>query len=374
MKKKIAWITGSNFFNVDEPLIKPLCQHFEITWVILIPKREKEKDEIYQKFKDKKVKGWIQELDRFRSLKNILVYIKTIKRLKKTSPDLYYIDFLGLPYFFPLLRFAHIKHHKLIYACHDFIDHVNIKNRKLISTYKKFIFNTVGNVKLFSKNQYKLFKATYPDNKTFYSPLCLQDYGNPLRERENTGIIRFLFFGLIRENKGLDILIKAANKLYETYPKQFIVSIFGKANDWEQYDKLIIHKECFDLKIQRINNAEIPNLFNSADFLVLPYRDVTQSGPLSIAYCYNIPVIASDHDGFREFIEDKKTGFLFKDGDVDELYRVMSNIIEKQIDYNRMKYLQKQFTDENLSLNKIVNRYKDMFNDLCIKQNCKYEI
>lgn len=364
MKRELVWITGSNFFNVDEPLMRLLNQNFDITWVVFIQHNEKEKNEIYAKFKATGVKGWVQELYRYRSLKTLMIYIKTLIKLKKEAAAIYYIDFLGMPYFFPILRIMRFKRRRLIYACHDFIDHVNIKNRGFISKYKRFIFHTVGSVKLFSESQYALFKAEYKGIHAFYSPLCLQDYGAPTIGKKNDGIIKFLFFGLIRGNKGLEILIQAANRLYEEFPRRFIVMICGRADNWEQYDKLIVNKTCFELMIRRINNAEIPDLFCASDYLVLPYRDVTQSGPLSIAYCYNIPVIASDHDGFKEFINDGETGLLFRNGDINDLYQVMKNVVMGKIDYDIMRLRQKQFTEEHLSLSRIVDMYSNMFKEL----------
>lgn len=43
---------------------------------------------------------------------------------------------------------------------------------------------------------------------------------------------------------------------------------------------------------------------------MLPYQDVAQSGPHMIAYNYNLPVIASDINGFVERVEDGKMVFI----------------------------------------------------------------
>ena len=52
---------------------------------------------------------------------------------------------------------------------------------------------------------------------------------------------------------------------------------------------------------------------------MLPYQDVAQSGPHMIAYNYNLPVIASDIDGFAERVEDGVNGFLFRVNDKESL-------------------------------------------------------
>ena len=74
-------------------------------------------------------------------------------------------------------------------------------------------------------------------------------------------------------------MIEAANKLYEKYGNKFVVKIYGGCSNWEHYSKIIRYNECFDLQIRRIENDEVANLFSASDYLILPYKDVTQSGP-----------------------------------------------------------------------------------------------
>lgn len=362
--KKIAWITGSNFFNVDEPLMRQLNKFYNIYWVVFIQKNEKEKEYLHKQFVATGLKGEILILGRLRSLKTLLIYFKTIYKLKKWSPDLFYIDCLGMPFLFPIIRIAGLQRRKLMYACHDFVDHLNIKRRGMISLYKKFIFKTVLNVKFFSLTQRRLFESQYQGYRTFYSPLCLQYYGEPQRKKINDGKIHFLFFGSIRENKGLDILISAVNILNRKLPGRFMVSICGYSDNWGIYEKLIEDPNCFNLRIERIRNNEIPDLFSIADYLVLPYRDVTQSGPLSIAYSYNLPVIASNHDGFKEFIKDNETGLLFADGDANDLSNIMEKAVLNLVEYEKLKEAQRKFISTYLSMNVIVSEYDQMFHEL----------
>lgn len=360
-KIKLFWITGSNFYSVDEPLMSELNHIFDIFWVILIQHNDKEKEYIEKSFSQMGIQGKIVYLERFRSLQNLHIYNHVIKDLKKGNYDFFYINFLGMPYFIPLLFISGINSKKLIYACHDFVEHKDIKKRRFISQYKKLIFQHVKTVKLFSYTQYKFFKIKYPNLNSFYTPLCLQNYGMPSIKKENNNIVHFLFFGLIRENKGLEILIKAGNLLYTKFPGKFIIDIYGKADNWDNYNNMIEYAECFNLNIRHIYGEEIPNIFTQSDYIVLPYKDVTQSGPLSIAYNYNLPVIASDHDGFKEFIEDKKNGFLFKNNNAMELFKIMSDILQNKYNYNQIKVEQKKYTEQNLQLSNIIQGYKKNF-------------
>src|SRR5262249_37890819 len=64
------------------------------------------------------------------------------------------------------------------------------------------------------------------------------------------------------------------------------------------------------LRDSLIPNAEISILFKAADVLVLPYRAIYQSGPLSLAYRFGVPVIATRLATFESEVIPGVTGFL----------------------------------------------------------------
>jgi glycosyltransferase involved in cell wall biosynthesis len=53
----------------------------------------------------------------------------------------------------------------------------------------------------------------------------------------------------------------------------------------------------------------------AADVLVLPYKEIFQSGVLFLAYSFGLPVVATDIGSFREEIIEGRTGFLCRPGD-----------------------------------------------------------
>lgn len=361
MKNRVFWITGSCFFDVDENVLPGISKYFFIYWVIIRQKGSFYTKEQMASFMDKhKIDGYVVDLERMLSFNAIGIYLRIIKLMHQLKADLCYVNFIGLPFLFPMLFISGISKRKIVYACHDYVDHVNIKNRSWLIVYKKFIFRAFGNFHFFSRTQQSLFEHEH-SKFSFYAPLALKGFGEPTAIRAKSELVTFLFFGTIRENKGLEILLKAGNRLYEQYAGKFVIRIYGGCINWSKYQSIIKHDECFDLQIRNISNDEIPNLFSSSNYLVLPYRDVTQSGPLLISYYYKLPVIASDHDGFREYVNDKQNGFLFQDGDSDNLYEVMSSIIEKRYDYDIMRKNLTLFIEQNCTLDNIINLYKKEF-------------
>ena len=119
-----------------------------------------------------------------------------------------------------------------------------------------------------------------------------------------------LFFGLIRDYKGLDLLIAAMSLLDESYQLIIAGESYG---DFGKYRQAIdCSPACSRIKVlnRYIDDDEVPRLFSAADLLVTPYRSATQSGVIPIAYHFNLPVLATDVGGLKENIERAGTGLV----------------------------------------------------------------
>ncbi len=143
----------------------------------------------------------------------------------------------------------------------------------------------------------------------------------------------FLFMGFIRYYKGLDILINAITKLNRS---DYVLVIAGAADDWAEYEQSVANLPQVISNIGFIEDSDIANYVSHADFLVLPYRSATQSGPALIAMNYNLPIIASDLDCFKSVIDDGIDGFLFAKENEDELCLT----IERALNLSTEQYLE----------------------------------
>jgi glycosyltransferase involved in cell wall biosynthesis len=127
-----------------------------------------------------------------------------------------------------------------------------------------------------------------------------------------------LFFGAIKEYKGLDILLNSLSVASMKINNLGLI-IAGMAGDAEtrglvlQY-KDIISKLPKEIKVifhdKFIPNAEVAKYFIASDVVVLPYRRITHSGIPHIAYSFGRPVIATNVGDFEEIIEEGKSGFV----------------------------------------------------------------
>ena len=152
-----------------------------------------------------------------------------------------------------------------------------------------------------------------------------------LKIKKNSKAI--LFFGQIKKVKGLDLLLKAMPEVIKKHPDILLI-IAGKEwkDDYSIYKHIIdqydLNSYCIE-KIQYIPNKDVPFYYAAADLVVLPYRQIYQSGVLIMAMSYGKPVLASNLEGMKEIISDNETGFLFESGKVNSLSNRLVEIFNK---------------------------------------------
>lgn len=119
-----------------------------------------------------------------------------------------------------------------------------------------------------------------------------------------------LFFGFIRDYKGLDILLDATASLSDDYCVVVAGEVYGSFEKYEQQIIKLGIQNKLKLFNHYIGDQEVPLYFSAADVCVLPYKSATQSGITSIAMHFNLPIIATDTGGLKELVQHEKTGLI----------------------------------------------------------------
>ena len=137
----------------------------------------------------------------------------------------------------------------------------------------------------------------------------------------NDGTMALLFFGQIKESKGLDILLEAMNLVHD--PDIHLI-IAGSARDVDPQDLIQTLVEPsvqnqIHLHNRYISDQERDALFKACDALVIPYRRIYNSGVLMMGLSYGKTVIASDLPANCEIIQNGVNGYLFEDGNPSDL-------------------------------------------------------
>jgi len=174
--------------------------------------------------------------------------------------------------------------------------------------------------------------------------------------RENRKAI--LFFGRIKPYKGLEYLITAFQALASRYDDYQLIITGQVEKGFESYWESI-QREIQDYveagqiipRIEFIPDSEIEVYFKAADVLVLPYKDIFQSGVIFLGYNFGLPVIAADVGSLREEIIEGTTGFVFRPEDPTDLARALEQYFESNlfVDLERQRREIRHFATERHS-------------------------
>jgi D-inositol-3-phosphate glycosyltransferase len=140
-----------------------------------------------------------------------------------------------------------------------------------------------------------------------------------------------LFFGRIRPYKGIEYLLDAFRLLPADEQAKYRLIVAGEpkkgSEDYLHQIRESVQRDFKEgqviLRIQFIPDEEMEVYLKGADVLVLPYKEIFQSGVLFLAYSFGLPVVATDVGSFREEIVEGSTGFLCQPGDPADLAKAI---------------------------------------------------
>lgn len=130
-----------------------------------------------------------------------------------------------------------------------------------------------------------------------------------------------LFFGLLREYKGLDLLVEALTPLRQS-GSRLTVQVRGNVLPNDPYADTVRgygNDPGIDLDIGRVPDEVVSPLFESAGAVVMPYTRFLTSGVAMLALTFGCPIIAPDSPQMRELLPAENHSLLFALGDVQSL-------------------------------------------------------
>lgn len=274
---------------------------------------------------------------------NPFSYGRTAGAIKAFKPDVLIISY-WMSFFVP--GYAHIahrlkKHCKVITLLHNAIPH---EPRFFDKPLAKLLFRQSDGFIVLSENVAQDLKELYPQARYLINPHPLYDhFGEKIKREDACAKLEIspdkknlLFFGLIRDYKGLDLLIDAMDRLDNSF--QLIIA--GEAyGDFTKYQTQINNSKAADRIFafnRYIDDDEIPVFFSAADALILPYRSATQSGVVSVAYHYDLPMLSTPVGDFAQSIGEPGTGLVTETVSAEAIAK---GIKELFTDNNRLSFL-----------------------------------
>lgn len=253
---------------------------------------------------------------------NPLNWIKVGKKIKKQKPDLliikYWLPFMA-PCFGTIARIAKKNGHtKVISILDNIIPH---EKRPGDTVFSSYFSKSVDAFVAMSKSVLSDLDHFDTRKPRAFCPHPLYDNFGPKVERkkalQNLNLDPqyqyILFFGLIRDYKGLDLLIEAfADERFRNMKTKLIIA--GEFySDEEKYTQQISKyklQEHIELHNRFVPDPEVGNYFGAADIIAQPYKTATQSGVTQIGYHFEKPMLVTNVGGLAEIIPNEKVGYV----------------------------------------------------------------
>ena len=286
---------------------------------------------------------------------NPMTWWQVGRKLCKLRPDIvlmkYWTPFMA-PCFGSIARLARKNGHTRVICQIDNVEpHEHHITDKMFNRY--YLRSVDGFIYMSEQVHGEL--TTYTHAPALFSPHPMFEHFGERKERTEAcnvlgldpGTRYALFFGLIRDYKGLDTLIEAWAKFRRSGHKLLIAGEFYASRD--KYIDLIERLGLQDdiiLHDHFIPDSEVANYFSASDCVVLPYKTATQSGVTQIAYNFRTPIIVTDVGGLKEIVPDGVVGYVVDssvEGVVDGLNRIYEQGRLEEFTHN-MEHERKRFS------------------------------
>ncbi|PIZ52012.1 glycosyltransferase [Candidatus Woesearchaeota archaeon CG_4_10_14_0_2_um_filter_33_13] len=264
---------------------------------------------------------------------NIIQHLQLIRTINELNPSI--VQFMdNHPWYLPYVYM--LKRYKIFVTQHDPQLHSGEARgirSFLISITNKVLRNKADRVIVHGEGLKKvLLKYGVSDRKILVVPhgdySFFTKYSLPNIRTEPYTILQF---GRIVKYKGVDTLLKAIPLVKKKIP--LIKVIIAGEGDFSPYRQYLTKDIKENVKIinRYVPDEEVAELFQKCSFVVLPYDDATQSGPLHVAYSFKKPVIVTDVGCLPEVVDDGKTGLIIKPKDPEILAEAIISMFHKDL-------------------------------------------
>lgn len=288
---------------------------------------------------------------------NPINWLKVGKRIRMENTDLVIIRY-WLPFLAPALgtiaaQIRKNRHTKIICLADNIIPHEHRPGDRLLTNY--FMQRIDGLV--------AMSRSVLEDGKSFRADLLVgfcphpifDNYGVKLpaeiaceKLKLDPNYSYLLFFGFIREYKGLDLLIQAfSDERLRKFQVKLLVAgeFYSNPDSYLNLIKELKLETEVELRTEFIPDDEVNLYFSAADMVVQPYKSATQSGVTQIGYHFEKPMLVTNVGGLPEIIPDGKIGYVVNpesrdiaDALVDFYENERKPVFEKNIQEEKKKF------------------------------------
>lgn len=305
-------------------------------------------------------------------LARLLVYvIKQNKREQVVHFQFFRIERLE-SLLFPLLRLLGVN---LVFTAHNVLPHENnrvdyllrlmvYRSARAIIVHSEYMKNKL--VQDFRIDREKISVISH-GNFDHYTPGELMSKAEAraslnLSEVDNVA----LFFGFIREYKGLDLLLDAFEIcIRKGSPLKLIIAgaprTLELGNCYRRRIEQISKDDSILFHPGFIPSEKVAAYFIACDVVILPYKEIDHSGIVHLAYSFGRPLIATTVGDFSEVIEDGKSGYLLKENNADCLSDTLLGVFTNSASLEDMGNHARKLSETKYSWSEIAKKTRGLY-------------
>ncbi|MFZ5517367.1 MAG: glycosyltransferase [Candidatus Zhuqueibacterota bacterium] len=270
-----------------------------------------------------------------------LSWIRTFLSIYRFRPDLVIFKY-WMPFFAPCYAAVSFltrlfTRTKLVYICDNIIPHEQRLEDRLLTHLG--LWNIHYFIVQSAAVKADLLKFKPGANFKEVPHPVYEIFSNPFTQEQARGKLKFgkednllLFFGFVREYKGLHILLRALPSVLKQMPVKLIIAgeFYDDSSRYLDLIKKLNLEPVVFVFDEYIPNEDVGLYYSAADVVVLPYISATQSGIIQIAYNYNKPVITTNVGGLPEVVKEGETGFIVPAENPDALAQAIVTFYRKR--------------------------------------------
>ncbi len=287
---------------------------------------------------------------------NPFSWFKTARAIRKADIDILVIKFwipLMAPCLGTIARLARHKGIRVVSILDNVIPHEpHFWDKWLIRYFIRSVDSFIAMSESVREDCLKFLPASRHDVVTLSPHPLYDNFGEAVTKTDARSFLGLpqdktilLFFGFIRDYKGLDLLMKAYKK---AYTKDLLLVVAGEFyNNAQQYSEL--EKELglegtIEWRTDFIPDDKVRYYFSAADLIVQPYKTATQSGVTQIAYHFERPMLVTRVGGLAEIVPNGKVGYVCEvnEDEIAEAIRSFAVMDTKQRDASFRKNIQNE--------------------------------
>jgi glycosyltransferase involved in cell wall biosynthesis len=260
---------------------------------------------------EKKNYAWEGRAHRIASPFNVFSFFNASRTIKGQEPEIFVANY-WVTAFAPLIAFLGWRLRKRatrILLVHNLVPHEKRffdtwMNGLVLNQFDGFVAlsETVKNDITYVRKDAKVCVIQHPWYDQFKEPVSKAAACEKFGIDPSSKVL--LFFGLVRNYKGLDVLLNAFSELDDSYHLVIAGEFYTDKQEFDVWFNDPALKERLHIHDRFIPDDEVHLFFSAADLCVLPYRSATQSGVSATSFQFGVPVVVTDVGGLSQTVRE----------------------------------------------------------------------